>query len=351
VLTNKQIVQSARVLFAHTDAYNLPSTFANRTDSKKFLRERLEDGAPQITVISDILGSGKTYLMTMVKSDLGLTDRKPLMCGRVNIKDLQTTAPVFVDEWDIKAKPSDILATLDLLSEKMRSAAGPIVLLGDLTLKSDRFRELLGSLAPTDYVPMEPLNPHFFRLAMSQRVQRVADTLKIETNQASIIDPELEAALVPNWELTSANFREVFHTLSNLSLMLRQTSDGPGAVGGEEVRAWLSTRSMPEMSNDQKLFCRSYRKFIRSQVMESGWSAIKPMDARELATATGIKPRGQAAFRANVLEPLARDRAQSILASVGKPEISLDGSSYSRFPGPYLPSAATRLQAVFGEEE
>jgi hypothetical protein len=346
MITNKDIIDAALVLFAHTDAYNFPATFANRVDSRAFLSKRVGSRSPEITVISDILGTGKTFLLQMVQGELGLKDRRALICGRVDPVSIATEEPVFIDEWDIKANPKRIIQTLDLVKAKMRTQAGPVVLLGDYTIKSDEFTGLLEEIAPTAYVPMEPLNPSFFQQAMNQRLARAAENLGKPFEGKPIISAELVAALVPDWpQQTSANFRDVFRVLTQMAQHLEVRSDVDGRIGADEARSWLKTQAQTGMSAEQERFYDAYIAHLQKLVREGGWEMIKPLSEKDLQAVTAFETKETERFRIEISEPIAR--TPGLLSAMGHPQINFDGSVYHRFPGPYLPGIVSRLRVVF----
>lgn len=358
IFTNRQMIDTSSTIFAHTDAYNLPAMFANRFSSRQFLEKTLKDGGRRIVLISDILGSGKTFLMNMVQGELGLADTKALICGRVTAGQLATRAPVFIDEWDIKANPRRMVSTLSLVEAKLASdeTAGPVVLLGDLTLRHDGFQERLRAMnVPLEMVPMEPLDPGFFNLAMRNRLTRAFQTLQIgEADEAavtdralSILDERLEAALVPDWTTTSANFRDVFRALTEMAALVR-VDDAAASIGEREARLWLEHDHVAPkgLSDDQSRFITKFVDLLRSIIDRSGWSAIRPFDAVDLQRDCGFADMSVDDFRSAVIEPICR--APSLLSAVGAPRLALDGSGYDRYAGPYLPGIFTRVRTAFG---
>lgn len=347
-MKKREIVQYAEVLFAHTDAYNFPAMFANRFDSRQFMLDRIQAHENRIIVISDILGTGKTFLINMVLNALQQQQNRNLICGRIKPNDLGTSDLTVIDEWDIKANPKRFRQSLDLVKEAHAKFGKTLVLLGDLTLKSENFQQAIGGDAVLAYVPMEPLNPAFFSLALQQRVTRIRSNLSRELDGADeerLIAPELQAALVPDWQITSANFRDVLKALLQLAGNL-QPVDQEGVIGADEAKTWLAEHAPQGMAQPQQIFYKEFIAYVRHRIQTDGWSVIQPLQESVLKSDLGFDALSDEAFRQDILEPLAR--SPGLIAAMGAPEVSADGSFYDRFPGPYLPGIYSRLKVAFG---
>jgi len=287
-------------------------------------------------------------LMNMVLNALQQQQNRSLICGRIKPNDLGAVDLTIIDEWDIKANPKRFRQSLDLVKDAHAKGGKTMVLLGDLTLKSDNFRQAIGGDAVLAYVPMEPLNPQFFTLAMGQRIERIRGNLSVDkagADQVSIIDPELQAALVPDWQTTSANFRDVLKALLQLAGHL-QPVDQEGVIGEAETKRWLAEHAPQGMSEPQQRFYREFISYLRGIVHTDGWDVIKPLAEPSLKSDLGFDGLSDEAFRIDIVEPLAR--SPGLVAAMGTPEVSADGSYYDRFPGPYLPGLYTRLSVGFG---
>jgi hypothetical protein len=348
MITNRQVIDSKEILFAHTDGYFFPDTFANRIKSREFLAHRLRTGEPSITVISDILGSGKSFLLQMAQSELGLDSVKTLRCGEdddavaINTKD-----PVFIDEIDIKARPRRIKSTIESIRSKMNSHPSPLVLVGDYTLKNRDFELMLKDLGDVGYVPMEPLNPVFFDQAMQQRLGRVAKNLAVDTTGVEILESELKSALVPNWKvLTSANFRDTYCALYEMARYLKNTND-KGQITKIEAVQWVEKHSPTWATELQSRFYQSYVKFLATRLAEGGWESVHPMQEDELRRLPGIGDVTKERFRLDVIEPMCKKFM--VLSAMGEPSIDFGGTVYHRYPEPYLPGTLTRIKAAFGK--
>lgn len=349
MITRKQLIQNADTIFAHTDAFNFPALFANRTDSREFIMSRVKGGGARLIVISDILGSGKTFLFNMVMNQAGTASEKALIAGRLPPGALTPGRLAAIDEWDIKANPKRFMKTLDQVVNHLATTDAPVILLGDYTLKSANFVRAVGGAAAIDQVPMEPLNPAFFDLALRQRLYRVSALPRPDDDgqapDIDILDPRLSAALVPDWPLTSANFREVFRALMQLAEQLDPT-DEPGILGGAEVDRWLKQHKPQGMSAEQAAFYDAYARSLQETVARDGWKAVLPQTTANLKALAGLDGLSDEAFVVEIVEPIAR--TPGLMAAMGYPEVSADGAFYLRFPEPFLPGIYSRLRAAFG---
>jgi hypothetical protein len=347
MITNRQVIDSKNILFAHTDGYFFPDTFANRIKSREFLANRLRCGEPSITVISDILGSGKSFLLQMAQSELGLNSVKTLRCGEDDDAEaLNTNDPVFIDEIDIKARPRRIKSTIDAIRNKMRTHPSPLVLVGDYTLKNPDFESMLKEVCDVGYVPMEPLNPVFFDQAMQQRLGRVAKNLAVDVVGTEILESDLKSALVPNWTvMTSANFRDTYCALYEMARYLKNTTE-MGQITRLEAIQWVEKCS-PNWANElQANFYQSYLEFLARLIAEGGWESVYPMREEELRRLPGIGDVTKERFRLDIIEPMCKKFL--VLSAMGDPSIDFGGTVYHRYPEPYLPGTLTRITAAFG---
>jgi hypothetical protein len=347
-MKKREILQYAKVLFANNATFNFPAVFANRTDSRAFVMERIRTRDKRVILISDILGSGKTFLLNMVVNELRRAQQKTLSCAKLDLASLGESDLIVVDEWDIKVKPKIFRQSLEMLAAALQNHAGTTILLGDYTLRSSGVREALGGPDNLIETPMEGLNPKFFNLALQNRIAYVrgnASADDVAEIDREIVVPLLAEALVPEWKVTSANFRDVFLTLSQLCEHLGPSTED-GAVGAEEAKDWVAARAPKGMSEVQTAFFANYIVGIREKVQAQGWSSIAPMTLEELRQ-YGSAGLSDEAFREEVIEPLWR--APGLIAAMGTPEVSASGDSYDRFPGPYLPGVYARLSIAFGE--
>jgi len=337
--SNREIASLAGQIFAHTAAFQAPAMFANRDDSRQALASFLDPGRRdrRILLISDLLGSGKTFLMDLVIGQLQLAESKPLICGKNKPKIMADRArfgAVFIDEWDIKASPKIIVSALAELETYLPEARVPVVLIGDNTLKGERMRQRLGSLAEVHPIPMEQLNPAFFTLALDTRLEYAAKRREAEP----ILAPELQAAIVPDWPQSVATFREVLRTLSQMAGHL-PVNDQPCRMGEVEAGKWLAGLPLDGLGERRLTFYRRYLDALLERRAD-----IAPMRLEELQALVPGE-QGQADFFKEVVEPLARG---GLIGALGNPIFSEDGTDYLRYPGPYLPTVQTMVRLTYG---
>lgn len=348
-MKKREILQFAEILFAHTEAFNFPAVFANRDNSREFILSHIRSCDSRILLVSDILGSGKTFLLNMVMNELKSGDHKTLICGRVKPDALNGKQIIVIDEWDIKANPKRLKKSLDvLISARAAGATVPTILLGDFTLRSANVYAALGGRESLAEVPMEPLNPYFFNLALQNRIARVRNKKRSEELaeiDREIVTAPLGEALAPEWKVTSANFRDVFRTLSQLCNYVEPSMED-GTIGPQEAAEWVLTRAPLGMSEAQAAFFADYVVALREQIQHGGWGRITPMTLGEMHAQFAADAMSLEALRAEVVEPMAR--TPGLIAAMGTPEVSASGDAYDRFPGPYLPGVYARLSAAFG---
>jgi hypothetical protein len=358
LLTNRDIIEKSDILFGHTAKFNLPGTFANRHESRKFLADRLKNrDRPSVTMVSDLLGSGKTFLVEMVIAEHGLNDVKLLLCGRNKSEVMVKVAkkgPVFIDEWDIKASPRVFNMAMVPIEEFCRDHAHPVVLMGDYTLHSSLVKSRLKDIADIGWVPMEPLSPKFFAEAMRQRIwYAFMDRFGAESTANDVPESEIEVfdkwllqALVPGWTRTCATFRDVFRTLTQIASTLK-ANNGHAMIGEVEVVAWLAANPVGDLSSLQSAFIDSVIKAL-GPAMADGCD-VAPWTLSDLRSMAGnvVASMTDEVFSAEVVEPLARN---GILSALGIPDVG-PGDTYNQWPEPYLPGSRLRLQAAYGLEK
>ena len=349
MLSNNQVITQSQALFAHDARFNLPAAFANREQTRDQLRQYLED-RDNIVLISDLLGSGKTFFVDMVRGAMNLPEERMLICGRCSADDAQRrshddTYPVFIDEWDIKANPRRMLASLEQVNVFSAKQHQPLVLIGDFTLRSSGIqRQLRESGRQVQLLDLEPLLPDFFRLSLRYRVVHAFKSsiepigacqnhqTALEDQWIDFIEPALLRALVPHWPTSAATFREVFRLLTELSYYLPPDNQ-PCSLGGDQVRRWFADNPQ-QLKPEQKTFLRRWIAQLSAE------EAVQPCTGEALREFADSDPER---FYADVLQPLAR---MGLLAAMGNPE--LNETEYRRYPEPYLPGSKTRMAARYG---
>lgn len=355
-VTNAQIANSIRVLFSHDNKFTFPTAFANRDDSRSFLSGRLREQEAELITVSDILGSGKTFLVTMVRNALESPDFKFVndiaICGKVDPELFAQDEPIFVDEWDTKAEPEFIVQTLKMIEAAMLNRRSPIILMGDYTLRSDEMLKRLEAIAPVKSVPMEPLGPAFFNHALETRKVRVSENTGLPFIEHQIVSSEVRDAIVPNWpELTSANFREVFSTLTSMGehdLSLDQ-SVGSG-IDHVVMKRWLQRQAskLGRMKPAQRELLGAFSVHLKEVTGSKNLDLVRPFTTAELHT-LAKSDLSLEDFHSEVLFGLAKDA--TFLASVGNPMIDEDALKYDKYPEPFLPGIGLRAEVMVSKYE
>lgn len=349
MLTNNQIISQSNALFAHDARFNLPTAFANRVETRDEFQKHLTNNK-NIIIVSDLLGSGKTFLTEMVQGNMNLPEEGMLLCGRCKLDDIKSrshddTTPVFIDEWDIKANPKKMLETLAHIEIFCSESNQPLVLIGDYTLRSTNMQEQLKEFnRNVEILELEALLPDFLRLALRNRVvhafkSSIEDVAKyndeptaLEQEWINFIDAPLFNALVPNWQVTPAVFRDVFRILSELSRYLTP-DDSRCQIGKGHVRSWLTKQPL-RINLEQRQFLLRFIDGVKQK------EEVNPYTSEQLCTMFGIDDIS--IFTKDIIEPLVR---MGVLVSMGKPYLQ-DGK-YIRYPEPYLPGSKARIAAVY----
>ena len=340
MISNKTLINHAVQIFAHTAAYQFPALFANRETTFKQVKDLMDKTAreKQTIVISEGLGSGKTFLVDMIKHQHGLT-AKLLRCGQFSLPEMEEAAglgAVFVDECDIKTRPQAIKKTMKHAAAYLGKQKAPLFLIGDYTLRDKTLLAPLEQHSQVTVLELEPLNPKFLFLAMTSRIRHVLQSKFDKT----IFDPELIRHLTPDWKITPADFRKVLQILMELSHRL-PVDDADCLIGAREVKSWLSSRNSKGMSHARQKAMERYYDWLGKQ--KPGETELKTQEEEELRSL--MDPEGNfddAGFSREILQPLARGGA---LRSMGIP--TFEGNSFNRHPAPYLPSVASLLHVAF----
>ena len=340
MISNKTLINHAEQIFAHTAAYQFPALFANRETTFAQVKGLMDKAAreKQTIVISEGLGSGKTFLVDMIKHQHGLTAGL-LRCGQFSLPEMEEAAglgAVFVDECDIKTRPQAIKKTMEHAAAYWNKQKAPLFLIGDYTLRDETLLAPLKQCSQVTVLELEPLNPEFLFLAISNRIGHV---LQIDFDE-TILAPELVRHLTPDWKTTPADFRGVLRILMELSYKL-PVDDADCLIGAREVKSWLSSRNSEGMSQVRQVAMERYYDWLGEQ--NPGETELKPQGEEELRSL--MDPEGNfddAGFSREILQPLARGGA---LRSMGIP--TFEGNSFKRHPAPYLPSLSSLLYIAF----
>lgn len=366
MFTNNEIHMVRDIVFGHDSSFNLPAAFANRVISRDFLATGVkgieypigsgDNAKSSLTIVSDLLGAGKTFLVEMVLKDVGIPvdSSSFLLCGRNKPEVMESAGQhgaLFIDEWDSRKSPRVMSKALEWLENYLETDKTPVVLMGDYTLKSDSVISRLEKHRPINQVPMESLDQEFFLLAVKARLayafkdtyfdeSHILDPAKVPDEAISFLSSDIISALVPNWNQTNATFRDVFRSLHQIAKEL-PLDENTCLLGEREVRRWLKAQSgAMDLEREQQ---STYSYFLESARGAAQMMSTPLMETDELFADLG-KNYDLEDFLGTILNPLARG---AIISAMGIPSITEDG--YVKYPGPYLPGSLIRLESVFGD--
>lgn len=338
VLTERDVSLSSSRLFAWGQGIQVPTPFANRELSVAALHalfRSASDSRTRIVCVSDLLGSGKTFLINKVRNDLSGTGPPVLMLSGSLYSALVRASPPeyesirIVDECDVKATSNMWWSGIEAIKSFLKDWRGTIVLIGDQTLRSDAVRNSLTELADVDYVELDPLTRDFFVLALQTRV---ADCFNNESAMP-FIDEGLIVALIPHWSSPVATFRSTFSILEQVARRM-VPSARRCFIGRDLVEEWLVEHGSVLNNAAAKVAAQRLVELARSAGED-----LEPLDDISLAEYLSLNP-GSSAFDEAVL---ALHRA-GFLFGAGIPELSRSGD-YKKIRPPYFPDLQARLVA------
>ncbi len=368
-VTNKEIHERGGQLFAHGPSFQMPGTFANRIDSSKVLHDYLNSSTTQdIPIISDLLGSGKSFLVDVVTGRKYPDER----ITALSIRKLRTEVPgdygdlplIILDEVDIKTPYRLIKMKLELIKEFLRANPDKrFLLVGDYTLRNEeKVLSILPSETKFKYVDLEELNKKFFIEALVPRIHlyicgaNVADpeeyTKHKETcdKEPDFFEEEFLDFLLPNTEPVVATFREVLTTCSDIYREV-PIDTKKCEISGIEYEFWLKKQARGRLDQSQENFLSWLYDFINAEYKLNKLSN-KPMKAMSTSFFRDRCPLGiktDEEYERKILRPFtARGEQAGLLKSFGIP-YSKDTSADGRTPGPYLPTIRCFLEARYGE--
>jgi hypothetical protein len=337
-LTERQIALNRDRLFAWGQGINVPTPFANRLNAVNSLQSILKDAEQskprRIICVSDLLGSGKTFLVNNVLNQLNAM----ALDVRILSPELQANlshdnkAPYehvqIVDEWDIKAPAWFWEKGLNALNENYNRWAGTYILVGDETLKCAFVQQRLTGMADVEYFDLEQLTQHFFFMALETRVADCFEGMKAD----SFLDAGLVNALIPPWSKTCATFRATFSVLEQVAQTLIP-SDTACYLKRPHVAQWMAQRPTHMNPSSQKA-AAAIIDHVRTNVGD-----MQILSDEELGELIQLDCRSSD-FE-DVRTALVR---AEYLQSVGTPQLEADGK-YQKRPAPYLPGRRATLGA------
>lgn len=344
-LTKSDVRLNGDRLFAHGQGFTVPSHFANRDESQedliRFIKAaRDTSDSCRIYCVSDLLGSGKTFLLSTVLNKLQASSVVPvsmsdgleegLSIGAASLENVRLT-----DEWDIKVDTFQEWSTaLEVVCTFARQFRGTLVIIGDRTLKCPFVKNKLEAVAIVKYVDLEPLSPIFFAKALAARLDA-----QFKEPTAPFIDEELLDLLVPDWSETGATFRSVLKILYELSQVMPNTKE-PCAIGRQEVAGLLGAKIQPQSKfvNDVATVRKTIVDILRSN--RGNFTSLSDAQVADILHEDPGAPKLH-----EVITTLVR---QQILVPVGVPNLDDKTGTYHTIVGPYLPGGIAALLAYGG---
>jgi hypothetical protein len=331
-ITNSQIKQTAMQVFASSPGYETP--FYNRERSKKEIQERFKDIESlkqSAYIISAPLGTGKTFFIDQMSSELGVqTKTKPLIVKTINQEQLKNTEEnvFFVDEGDIKSSWDNLKKGIELIQSHIDRTGQTVLLIGDYCLQNP---ELAGIFGKKEYLNhFEPLNKEFLQGVIKQRLSRYLDIEKPE----DIIEESLYKILVPDELAPVASFRSVLSFLERVVRLLPVNSK-PCKITPDLAKDWVEKEYDPAIYSDkQEDFLNNLLDFI-SENHPGGSGLMQGLTEDNLfmmGRKAGYKSKEE--FHSDIIEPFTRNE---VLISKGIPYCNEKGE-FIRRPEPFYPS-------------
>lgn len=340
-VTNKDVKPNIIQLFSHGPEYQSPQTFVGRDEEKKKLIKEMNDSTLKVVILSDLLGSGKSFFIDMSLIDIGTAEKvKPFLIRSIDeTKLMESKYPfVIIDDIDVRNSYKVIKKKLGIVNKILNEKPKPIFLIGDYTVRNDKILSMLPN-ADRIQLKMEPLNKKLLIDALNKRIEKELKHKKIGLEQFEDIFLNY---LLPNTEPNVATFREVFAYLGFISNELPENTE-KCFFSSQEVRAWLKNEIIHFPTEDTKKFYQFLIKYIEENYSpEKEMKAIETSTFRELCPIQGINSDDE--YEEQILRPFTE---KGILKSFGIP-FSKDTNFSSRFASPYLPSVKTFLEAKFG---
>jgi hypothetical protein len=338
-ITNRVLKRVARQVFASSRAIVPP--FYNRVASRQEIEALFADRdalSGYAVLMSAPMGTGKTFFVDQIRSQLGLVGRTPpLIAKEVTDRALarEKGRVVFLDEADVKSDWSGLTRGVGLLGQHLATTGQVGLLLGDYTLRNFELLELLP--AHRFLRSFEPLDREFLQGVIRQRLQVY---LQANPNQ-DVVEPGLYDLLVPDGLAQVNSFRTILSFLEQLVDTL-PPNDDPCQLTAALARGYAQDTFDPIFSTDQQQnFLNRLLDHLTDNHpggigLESGLSKEQLF---ELGQRAGY-PDWES-FQAEVVEPFG---AQGLLLSGGIPTIDQKGR-FARWVEPYYPSLPFLLLA------
>jgi len=347
MITNKDVLMKQLQLFAHGISYQDESIFVNREKSKQEFQEATKDSSARVLIIlSDLLGTGKTFLVDQATRFIPEKINSLLIkwVSETELKLRSKDPLIVIDEIDEKTVYRVIQANLGLVNSKLDELPKLLVLVGDYILRNQKVLSMFSNVSERKYIKLEPLDRQFFLKAMKARVKKFLDT----DEEVEFFDPDLLDYLIPRTEIGIATFREVLTILQGLVSELPLDTN-KCCISGKEARFWFEKKAKGIFEEERSIFYKWLIGYLVKEYETSRQNQNYTMKVLETSTLRELCPieniKSDEEYEERILIPFAKT---NVLKSLGIPFLRTE-STVDRYPGPYLPSVKTFLDAKYGE--
>lgn len=368
-ITNQRISRFAETIFSNSDNdVRRPLPMAGRARAlEQFMTAFLNDTGPQVVTLSAPLGTGKTFFLNnafgRVMNETGFPEAAnkvvtfgsrgsesqapnaaELFAERFRGAALSHRLVLVVEELDRKGQFRDLIGTVaESLKWLSYTSKGLLVLTGDRFLEHPEVRILLdASTVPVEQIELEPLNHDLMTEALTLRLGMLSQDGETDSDATSaaraiLRESVVEAAVLPPTSPATANFREAFGLLLEMSPYVDRTIEGvsfpTSLLRDRATRLRLRAR---QRSVDEAILSR-IDAAVRNNRLVEPFSEVELQ--QEAEDASELRE-----FRRNVLFSLVTGQ---VLVPQGIPYLS-DGCTCEDEPyvGPYLPKQNTFLRAL-----
>lgn len=324
-------------VFAESHDYQTP--FYNRTASGKKLIDKfkkVEKGAGLVYMISEPLGTGKTFFIDYVSKELlGKQDRqRPLYAKGLTLgkADKYKGDILFIDEMDIKSTWEELSNAAEVISRHVEKTGRNTIVIGDYCLRNP---DLCDQFSNKKYLTQfEPLNREFLAGILDQRVK----AFMRKNNGSAIISDDLYNILTPDWGVSGTTLRTILSLLAQLAEKLPFNSK-KAYLDLELALDWIQDMELFLTSQRQEDYLNRFLDFLEEE--HPGGSGLDGGILLDQLYFMG-KDMGFSSpdeFLDEIIDPFCRS---SLLVSSGIPHQSKEGR-FITYPKPYLPTIQTIL--------
>lgn len=336
--------------------------FIGQRRARKQLGEVItQSPSPAVVVISELLGTGKSALISVVQADFVKSGFATLEeCLRINHFKLQSSQSVeelygsgikpkvcFIEGFDRKTPFFDLQEGVRRTSQFLEADVPVTVLSGDYSLKNPDLVRLIKSPRDPIHISLEPLRAGLLKRAVGVRLGHALKISPAEIDTDFLFEKSFLDYLIPNTEPPTANMRTALTILQEMADVLGIYLDNqsqPARFSGSlyeelveetEREIWLasvlkSTKTWHFMSWFHDYIDTKYEPKV----------PMRAMTVSELRSLYDFEGSSEEECR-ELLRDLAR---VGLLVPVGIPYLKDPEDS---LPEPYLPSQRTFLDAAF----